>query len=69
MTCYPFWKHNTKKISSILDRLAVGQKLAQVIRLKMLPKKSKVLVEFLKSERDFTKFHKKINFGFMIYCC
>jgi lycopene beta-cyclase len=47
-----------------LVRLAVGQKLVRVILLKMLPKKSKALVQFLKSETDMTKFHKKDKFWF-----
>lgn len=63
MTCYPFWKHNTKNIINI-GSAGGWTKASTGYTFKNASKKSKVLVEFLKSERDFTKFHKKDKFWF-----
>lgn len=63
MTCYAFWKHNTKNIINI-GSAGGWTKASTGYTFKNASKKSKVLVEFLKSERDFTKFHKKDKFWF-----
>lgn len=63
MTCYPFWKHNTKNIINI-GSAGGWTKASTGYTFKNASKKSKNLVEFLKSERDFTKFHKKDKFWF-----
>ncbi|MFN7043911.1 MAG: lycopene cyclase family protein [Flavobacterium sp.] len=63
MTCYPFWKHNTKNIVNI-GSAGGWTKASTGYTFKNASKKSKALVEFLKSESDFTKFHKKDKFWF-----
>ena len=63
MTCYPFWKHNTKNIINI-GSAGGWTKASTGYTFKSASKKSKVLVQFLKSESDFTKFHKKDKFWF-----
>ncbi len=63
MTCYPFWKHNTKNIINI-GSAGGWTKASTGYTFKNASKKSKVLVQFLKSESDFTKFHKKDKFWF-----
>ena len=70
MTCYPFWKHNTK--NSINIGSAGGwTKASTGYTFKNASKKSKVLVEFLEKNistsldmTDFRKFHKKDKFWF-----
>jgi len=61
MTCYPFWKHNTKNIINI-GSAGGWTKASTGYTFKRTSKKSKSLVQFLKSESDFTKFHKKDKF-------
>jgi lycopene beta-cyclase len=63
MTCYPFWKHNTKNIVNI-GSAGGWTKASTGYTFKNASKKSKALVQFLKSESDFTKFHKKGKFWF-----
>lgn len=63
MTCYPFWKHNTKNIINI-GSAGGWTKASTGYTFKNATKKSKALVQFLKSESDFTKFHKKDKFWF-----
>jgi lycopene beta-cyclase len=63
MTCYPFWKHNTKNIINI-GSAGGWTKASTGYTFKNAFKKSKALVQFLKSETDFTKFHKKDKFWF-----
>jgi lycopene beta-cyclase len=63
MTCYPFWKHNTKNIINI-GSAGGWTKASTGYTYKNANKKSKALVQFLKSESDFTKFHKKDKFWF-----
>ncbi|NHM03302.1 lycopene cyclase family protein [Flavobacterium celericrescens] len=61
MTCYPFWKHNTKNIINI-GSAGGWTKASTGYTFKNASKKSKALVQFLKSESDFSKFHKKNKF-------
>ena len=63
MTCYPFWKHNTKNIVN-MGSAGGWTKASTGYTFKNAFKKSKVLVQFLKSESDFTKFHRKDKFWF-----
>jgi len=63
MTCYPFWKHNTKNIINI-GSAGGWTKASTGYTFKNAYKKSKALVQFLKSESDFTKYHKKDKFWF-----
>ncbi|WP_291137164.1 lycopene cyclase family protein [Flavobacterium sp. UBA7663] len=63
MTCYPFWKHNTKNIINI-GSAGGWTKASTGYTFKNASKKSKALVQFIKSEFDFTKFHKKDKFWF-----
>ncbi|MQP51440.1 MULTISPECIES: lycopene cyclase family protein [unclassified Flavobacterium] len=63
MTCYPFWKHNTKNIINI-GSAGGWTKASTGYTFKNATKKSKALVQFLKSESDFTKFYKKDKFWF-----
>ncbi len=63
MTCYPFWKHNSKNIVNI-GSAGGWTKASTGYTFKNASKKSKALVQFLKSESDFSKFHKKDKFWF-----
>ena len=63
MTCYPFWKHNTKNVINI-GSAGGWTKASTGYTLKNASKKSKSLVQFLKSESNFSKFHKKDKFWF-----
>ena len=70
MTCYPFWKHNTKNIINI-GSAGGWTKASTGYTFKNASKKSKVLVEFLEKNistsldmTDFRKFHKKDKFWF-----
>ncbi|MGL2962745.1 lycopene cyclase family protein [Flavobacterium sp. RSB2_4_14] len=63
MTCYPFWKHNSKNILNIgsaggWTKASTGFTFANTI------KKSKALVQFLLKETDLRKFHKSDKFWF-----
>ena len=63
MTCYPFWKHNTKNIVNI-GSAGGWTKASTGYTFKNASKKTKALVQFLKSESDFTKFYKRDKFWF-----
>jgi lycopene beta-cyclase len=63
MTCYPFWKHNTKNVINI-GSAGGWTKASTGYTFKSASKKSKSLVQFLKSESDFSKFHRKDKFWF-----
>lgn len=63
MTSYEFWKHNTKNIINI-GSAGGWTKASTGYTFKNTTKKSKALVQFLQTETDFTKFHKKDKFWF-----
>ena len=63
MTCYPFWKHNSKNIINI-GSVGGWTKASTGFTFKNTTKKSKALVAFLSKESDFRKFHKKDKFWF-----
>src|SRR5574343_54258 len=63
MTCYPFWKHNTKNIVNI-GSAGGWTKASTGYTFKNASKTTTALVQFLKSESDFTKFHKRDKFWF-----
>ena len=63
MTCYPFWKHNSKNIINI-GSAGGWTKASTGYTFKNVTKKSKQLVKFLEIDSDFTKFHKKDKFWF-----
>lgn len=57
MTCFPFWKNNSKNIINI-GTAGGWSKASTGYTFKNSVKKSKELVQFLKTGKDFTKFHK-----------
>lgn len=61
MTCYPFWKHNTKNILNI-GSVGGWTKASTGYTFKNTTKKAKQLVQFLASDSDFRKFHKRDKF-------
>jgi lycopene beta-cyclase len=63
MTCFPFWKNNSKNIINI-GSAGGWSKASTGYTFKNSVKKSKKLVQFLKTENDFTKFHKINKFWF-----
>ena len=63
MTSYEFCKHNTKNIINI-GSAGGWTKASTGYTFKNTTKKSKALVQFLQTETDFTKFHKKDKFWF-----
>jgi lycopene beta-cyclase len=63
MTCYPFWKHNTKNVIHI-GSAGGWTKASTGFTFKNTIKKSKKLISFLSQENDFRKFHKKNKFWF-----
>lgn len=63
MTCYPFWKHNSKNIIHI-GSAGGWTKASTGYTFKNSLKKSKELVAFLQTGMDFTKFHKINKFWF-----
>lgn len=63
MTCYPFWKHNTKNILNI-GSAGGWTKASTGYTFKNTQKKSKAVVQFLQNNSDFRKFHKKNKFWF-----
>jgi lycopene cyclase-like protein len=63
MTCYPFWKANTKNVLNI-GTSGGWTKASTGYTFKNSDKKSSELVAFLQKESDFTKFHKKTKFWF-----
>ena len=70
MTCYPFWKHNTRNIINI-GSAGGWTKASTGYTFKNAYKKSNALVRFLEKnistsldKTDFRKFHKKDKFWF-----
>ncbi|MFV5694110.1 lycopene cyclase family protein [Flavobacterium sp. LB3P122] len=63
MTCYPFWKLNTKNVINI-GTSGGWTKASTGYTFKNSNKKSTELVSFLQRETDFTKFHKRTKFWF-----
>ncbi|MES2805830.1 MAG: lycopene cyclase family protein [Bacteroidota bacterium] len=63
MTCYPFWKANTKNVINI-GTSGGWTKASTGYTFKNSDKKSSQLVAFLQRETDFTKFHKRTKFWF-----
>lgn len=63
MTCYPFWKHNTKNIINI-GSAGGWTKASTGYTFKNATKKAKELVHFLNTTADFRKFHKMNKFWF-----
>ena len=61
MTCYPFWKHNTKNILNI-GSIGGWTKASTGYTFKNTTKKAKQLVQFLASDSDFRKFHRRDKF-------
>ena len=63
MTCYPFWKHNTKNIINI-GSAGGWTKASTGYTFKNTVKRSKALIQFFHTETDFRKFHKTNKFWF-----
>ena len=63
MTCYPFWKHNTKNILNI-GSIGGWTKASTGYTFKNTTKKAKQLVQFLEVNSNFIKFHKRDKFWF-----
>jgi lycopene beta-cyclase len=61
MTCYPFWKLNTKNVINI-GTSGGWTKASTGYTFKNSDKKSTELVSFLQTETDFKKFHKRTKF-------
>ncbi|MFE3867468.1 lycopene cyclase family protein [Flavobacterium sp. LS2P90] len=61
MTCYPFWKLNTKNVINI-GTSGGWTKASTGYTFKNSDKKSTELVLFLTTETDFTKFHKRTKY-------
>ncbi len=61
MTCYPFWKHNTKNVINI-GTAGGWTKASTGYTFKNADKKSTELVSFLETQTDFRKFYKKTKF-------
>jgi len=63
MTCFPFWKNNTKRILNI-GSAGGWTKASTGYTFKSADKKSTQLVEFLQTKTDFKQFHKINKFWF-----
>jgi lycopene beta-cyclase len=63
MTCFPFWKNNSKNIINI-GSAGGWSKASTGYTFKNSFKNSKELVQFLKTNNDFTIFHKINKFWF-----
>ncbi|GEL10541.1 lycopene beta-cyclase [Flavobacterium glycines] len=63
MTCYPFWKKNTKRVLNI-GTAGGWTKASTGYTFKNSDKKSSRLVDFLQHQTDFRKFHRKNKFWF-----
>lgn len=63
MTCYPFWKKNTKKVLNI-GTAGGWTKASTGYTFKNSDTKSSQLIDFLQQENDFRKFHHKNRFWF-----
>jgi lycopene beta-cyclase len=64
MSCYPFWKQNTKNVINI-GSAGGWTKASTGYTFKSSDKKSTELVSFLQAETDLTKFHKRTKFRFL----
>ena len=63
MTSYKFWKQNTKNVINI-GSAGGWTKASTGFTFKNVTKKSKKLVNFLQTETDLSKFHKRNKFWF-----
>ncbi|KDN56536.1 lycopene cyclase [Flavobacterium seoulense] len=63
MTCYPFWKKNTKRVLNI-GTAGGWTKASTGYTFKNADKYSTLLVHFLQQQTDFRKFHRKSKFWF-----
>ncbi len=63
MTCYPFWKNNSKNIINI-GSAGGWTKASTGFTFKNTTKKSKLLVSFMENGKDFRQFHQKDRFWF-----
>ncbi len=63
MSCYPFWKQNTKQVLNI-GTAGGWTKASTGYTFKNSDKKSSQLVPFLETETDLTKFYKKTKFWY-----
>lgn len=63
MTCYPFWKQNTKNIINI-GSAGGWTKASTGFTFRHTTKKAKKLIVFLQNHSDFRKFHKKDKFWY-----
>jgi lycopene beta-cyclase len=63
MTCYPFWKHNSKHILNI-GSAGGWTKASTGYTFKNTMKKSAALVKFLESQTDMRQFHHTNRFWF-----
>ena len=61
MTCYPFWKHNTKNVINI-GTAGGWTKASTGYTFKNADTKSSELVSFLENQTDFRKLYKKTKF-------
>ncbi|OYX82676.1 MAG: lycopene cyclase [Flavobacteriales bacterium 32-34-25] len=63
MTCYPFWKKNSKRVLNI-GTAGGWTKASTGYTFKNSDKQSSRLIDFLQKETDFRKFHRKTKFWF-----
>jgi lycopene beta-cyclase len=63
MSCFPFWKNNTKRILNI-GSAGGWTKASTGYTFKNADKKSTELIQFLQTKTDFTQFHKINKFWF-----
>jgi lycopene beta-cyclase len=63
MSCYPFWKKNTKRVLNI-GTAGGWTKASTGYTFKNSDKKSTQLIAFLQTEHDLSNFHKKTKFWF-----
>jgi lycopene beta-cyclase len=63
MSCYPFWKKNTKRVLNI-GTAGGWTKASTGYTFKNSDKKSTQLIAFLQTEQDLWKFHKKNKFWY-----
>ena len=63
MTCFPFWKKNTKRVLNI-GTAGGWTKASTGYTFKNSDKKSTELVEFIQTGKDFRSFHRKTKFWY-----
>jgi lycopene cyclase-like protein len=63
MTCFPFWKNNTKRLLNI-GSAGGWTKASTGYTFKNADKKSTQLIQFLQTKNDFRQFHKINKFWF-----